>query len=235
LVYARKLVLVFQEWHSAVFGLEKDLAQRKLSGVVSVIFLAVLLGMGEFGVVSFVIPNHPEIVALPTPTLDLLLTSTVTLPPNFTGLETGTGTPSATEGVAGAESYCIKGKLEITSPKSGDTLSIDAKVVTLLGSVTIPANFGYYKYEYTRAENENWITIQANDSFRCLDKMCMTATGTPIVNATDVPGNILGTWDISQLSAGDYFLRLISTDNDGKALPACQIPIHISVPPTPIP
>jgi hypothetical protein len=225
-VYARKFILAFQEWHAAVFGLEKDLAQRKLSGVVSVIFLAVLLGMGEFGIVSFVIPNHPDIVALPTPTLDLLLTSTVTLPANSIGLVAGTGTPPATEPVSSAASNCVLGKLEITSPKTGDTLSTDDKVVTILGTVTIPDNFGYYKYEYTAANIENWITVQANDHTRCADKPCMTAT--------DDPGNDLGTWDISQLTAGDYFLRLIATDNDGKALPACQIQIHI-IAPTPSP
>lgn len=221
LYFAWKFFLGFQEWRSAIFGMEKSLAQRKLSAAVSILFLALLFGASEFVVVSFVIPNNPNLVALPTPTLELLLTPTVTLSTDLTSLQAGTGTPSATEEVSSAESNCIPGKLAFISPKAGDAVGADAKILTIQGVVTIPDNFGYYKYEYTSAIKEDWVTIQAGDHIRCADKPCM--------QATDDPGDTLGTWDISQLDAGDYFLRLVATDNDGKALPACQIPIRVVV------
>lgn len=215
-----------QEWRSAIFGMEKTLAQRKLSAAAGILFLALLFSVSEFVVVSFVIPNHPDIVALPTPTLELLLTPTVTLSTDLASLQTGTGTPSATEVVNSAQSNCIPGKLEFISPKAGDMVGGDTGIVTIQGVVTIPNNFGYYKYEYTSAKKEDWITIQAGDHIRCADKPCM--------QATDDPGITLGPWDISQLEPGDYFLRLVATDNDGKALPACQIPIRVFFP-TPSP
>jgi hypothetical protein len=165
--------------------------------------------------------------------LDLLLTPTVTLSTDVAGLASGTGTPSATEVIESSASNCQPGKLDFISPKAGDTLDTGQGAIELRGVVTIPSNFGYYKYEYAPANSQNWSTIQANDKIRCPDKSCQLATPPASQQATEDP-TILGNWDLSQLTAGDYFLRLIATDNTGKALPACQIPIHITGP-TPSP
>lgn len=220
LIYVRKLIIAFQDWQSAIFGLEKNLAQRRLSEAVGIIFLLILLGLGELTVVSFVIPNHPELAAIPTPTLDLLSTPTATLAEMTAAVPSGTGTAAAPDQITGSESSCVPGQLEFTSPKSGDTLKTSDKIVTLHGSVTIPPNFGYYKYEFAPVGSTNWETIQANDHIRCLQKECITST--------EVPGDVLGLWDISSMNAGDYLLRLVATDNAGKPLPACQITIHIT-------
>src|SRR5512133_464921 len=94
--YLRKLLLALSEWRGALFGLEKDNAQRKLSEAMSVLILLALMGAGEFLLVSFVSPTFPGIAALPTPTLDILATPTVTLAPQGTlpGPGTSEGTPA---------------------------------------------------------------------------------------------------------------------------------------------
>jgi hypothetical protein len=128
--------------------------------------------------------------------------------------------------------------LEFTYPKAGDELSTALGVIELLGTVTIPENFGYYKYEYARVDGQApsgaqaWVTIQARDAKRCPEAACQTETQVPGKTATPVPNDELGTWDLSQLTPGDYLLRLVATDNDGNALPACQIPLRISAPET---
>ena len=222
IIYLRKGVVAFQEWRVALFGLEKNLAQRKLGSAVGIVFLLVLLIAGEFITVSFIIPNYPSLSAIATPTLDLYAQPTTTLAPQLAGTFGGTGTPSATEEIVSSPENCLPGQLDFTSPKAGDTLKASDGIIILHGMVTVPANFGYYKYEYTTVGNQDWITIQAGDKIRCLDKKCVTAT--------DDPGDTLGQWDISQLKAGDYLLRLISTDNNGASLPACQIQIRVTTP-----
>ncbi len=238
LIYLRKFVVALQEWQGAMFGLEKNIAQRKLSAALSLVILLLLLAGGEFAVVSFVAPSYASLAALPTPTLDLLLTPTVTVPGELAGQGTGTGTPSATEAIVSSESHCQPGKLEFTYPKAGDELSTTLGVIVLTGSVTIPENFGYYKYEYARVDGQaspgalDWVTIQASDAKRCPGKECQTETQVSGKTETQVPNNDLGPWDLSQLSPGDYLLRLVATDNEGTALPACQIQLRISAPAT---
>jgi hypothetical protein len=227
-----------------MFGLEKNIAQRKLSAALSLVFLLLLLAGGEFAVVSFVAPNYASLAVLPTPTLDLLLTPTVTVPGELAGQVSGTGTPSATEAIESSESHCQPGKLAITYPKAGDVLSTELGVIELTGTVTIPENFGYYKYEYAlvnsgvQVQEQDWVTIQANDCKRGPGQKCQKETAVPVQSptktpdkqATQDPNDDLGPWDLSQLNPGDYLLRLVATDNEGKAMPACQIPVRITAP-----
>jgi hypothetical protein len=244
LIYLRKFVIALQEWQGAMFGLEKNIAQRRLSAALSLVFLLLLLAGGEFAVVSFVAPNYASLAALPTPTLDLLLTPTVTVPGEMAAQANGTGTPSATEAIESSESHCQPGKLAFIFPKAGDELSTDQGVIELTGTVTIPDNFGYYKYEYALVnagapvQEQDWVTIQANDCKRGPGQKCQKETAVPSQaptkspdqKATQDPNDDLGPWDLSQLSPGDYLLRLVATDNEGKAMPACQIPLRITAP-----
>ena len=80
----------------------------------------------------------------------------------------------------------------------------------MLGSADID-NFGFYKFEVARAEEELWLTIQV---------------GRAIVEA----GVLLETWDTSRLPVGDYALQLIVTDNEGEELAPCRIPVRIEAP-----
>ena len=38
----------------------------------------------------------------------------------------------------------------------------------------------------------------------------------------------LGQWDTGTLAPGDYQLRLVVSDNQGQALPACVITVRVS-------
>lgn len=115
------------------------------------------------------------------------------------GTPGATGTPAPPPGSIG----CLPGQLIITAPKPGD--EVKGKII-LKGTVNIQ-NFGFYKYEYTPQGSEQWATILAGDQ---------------IVKDGD-----LGQWDTTELTPGDYQLRLLVTDNVGTALPPCIIPVHV--------
>jgi len=231
--YIRKLFQALSEWRGALFGLEKDNAQRRLSEAASVLILLALMGTGEFLLVSFVSPGFPRVDAVPTPTLDILATPTVTLSPQETlplpGTPAPAGTALAVGSVAGTAAVparsivtgsaeaqgsngCIPGKLEFLDP---DKLGKELKgAVILKGTVDVP-DFGFYKYEFTTPGSNNWVTI---------------AAGEELVNATSAKPNELGPWDTKTLTPGDYLLRLVVTDHQGNKLPECVIPVRVSAP-----
>jgi hypothetical protein len=76
----------------------------------------------------------------------------------------------------------------------------------LIGTADIP-NFGFYKYEVTPLGTETWATVSAGRD--------------PVKNER------LGDWDTTTLANGDYFLRLVVTDNIGTSLEPCVIAIRI--------
>jgi hypothetical protein len=98
----------------------------------------------------------------------------------------------------------------ISSPQEGAELS---DVITIKGTANI-ANFGFYKYEVARPDDDVWLTIQA---------------GREIVNDND-----LGQWDTRTLTSGDYMLRLVVTDNQGQSLSPCVIQVRVNNPVEPV-
>jgi hypothetical protein len=109
------------------------------------------------------------------------------------------GSPVTPAGTVG----CMPDQIMISSPKPGG--DVTGKII-LTGTVDVP-NFGFYKYEYSPQGSETWATI---------------AAGNQIVHNGE-----LGVWDTSQLVSGDYQIRLVVTDNLGKSMPACIVPLHI--------
>lgn len=121
----------------------------------------------------------------------------------------GTALPAETGQAAAASALsngCIPGRLELTFPRSGQEIS---GTVELKGSADIP-NFGFYKYEIAAAGSDIWATISAGRE--------------PVRDAA------LGLWNTSQLTPGDYQLRLVVTDNQGLALPACVVIVRVKGP-----
>ena len=82
-------------------------------------------------------------------------------------------------------------------------------IVEVEGSVNIP-DFGFYKFEISRGESENWLTIQAGD--------------TPREN------EMLGFWDTTQLEQDNYYLRLVVIDNQGIPLDPCIVYLYVDAP-----
>ena len=98
---------------------------------------------------------------------------------------------------------CVPGEVEILSPKNGDTVS---GVVEISGTVNVP-NFGFYKYEFAVPGSELWATISADREV--------------------VKNDSLGSWSTGTLVPGEYQLRLVVTDTQGQALPACVISVRV--------
>jgi hypothetical protein len=201
ILYFYRFWLAWQELRGANYGLEREGARGRLNqsaiALVSLLVAAVL----TFIMVTFIATSLPAQSLLATPTLDLSVAQLGTLTPSGT-LEFATATPLPTVSID--PSACIPNRLIITSPKAGDSISGSVEV---RGTVDIP-DFGFYKFEVARAEEELWLTIQA---------------GRTVVR----DGVLVENWDTSRLPAGNYVLQLLVTDNNGKELPPCRVPVQI--------
>jgi hypothetical protein len=213
LFFIRKFILAWQELRGAAFGLERESAQSRLNQAASMLVLFLTMAVTEFVLVSFVAPAVPGAIPLPTATLDMLATPSITLPASTQGNNSNqaTGVPIF-QGIAPV-SGCLPGQIEISIPKNGEEVS---GVVALIGTANIP-NFGFYKFEIKRPDETVWLTIQAGNEPR--------------------QNNKLGDWDTSRLSPGEYQLALVVVDNQAKASQPCVIQLRVgkTVPTTPGP
>ena len=205
----RKFTTAWDDLRSAAFGLEQESARTRLNWATSMLVMLVLFGIAEFGLVSFIFPNNPDASQLPTSTLDLLATATTTLGPNQQAAENTNATPIPTIQAEAEANTCNPGQLQITSPQSGEEVQ---DVVEIYGTASI-TNFGFYKFEMAAVNDLTWLTVQAGD--------------------VPVQEDLLGNWDTSRLVAGEYFLRLIITDNQGNASQPCTIRVYVSQPDEP--
>lgn len=212
LIYIRKFILAWEELRGAAFGLERESAQSHLNHSASMIAFLLILGIGVFALVTFVVPSVPSATPLLTPTLDLLATPTVTLATNSTevgvvALTASTTTPAPVAAATGEG--CTPGLVMLTEPLDGAEVS---GIVTLKGTANTQ-NFGFYKYEIARPGDAIWLTIQAGRNV--------------------VMDGELGQWDTQTLSSGEYMLRLVVTDNQGASLPPCVIRVYVNNPTQP--
>ncbi|MEL7627309.1 MAG: hypothetical protein AAGU15_10700, partial [Anaerolineaceae bacterium] len=191
LVYLRRVLVALEEKRGAIFGLEREAAQRKVVAATSVLILVGLLTVGEFIVATFLAGELAQAPTFATPTIEVLTTPTTTLPGPVPTDATPTPTKYPQAEIEGIQSTCINDVLEIESPAHLDEIT---GVVELVGSVNTE-NFGSYKYEYSTMGKPNWQTIAAG-------------SGTRIDES-------LGSWYTSDLSSGEYMLRLVALDNDG--------------------
>jgi hypothetical protein len=191
----------WREWRDSVYGLEREFALRRLGQATAAAFLILALVFVEFFVATFIAPSLPATDILATPTLDLLLTPAGTLSPEQA---TQAALSPVTPGVPTGMSGCVPEKNMITSPEPGVDVS---GTVDITGTASIP-NFGLYKYEIALQGSQNWQTISAGRE--------------PKVNTS------LGSWNTTSQTNGDYFLRLVITDNVGMALEPCVIAVRVA-------
>lgn len=206
--YLRRVMIAFQEWRAAVFGLEKEVAQRRFSAALTILIFICLFAVGELVLVSFVLPVYTPAALLPTPTLDLSATSTAAFVPNEQiTIAPMTPTPAIATEVPITEQVCLAGQIEWTSPQENEQIE---GAVELRGVVNVE-KLGFYKYEYAPVGSTTWTTIAGG-------------------NQPTVPGSdrSFGEWNTSQLVPGDYLLRLVVFDNENKSFPACVIPVRIA-------
>lgn len=201
----RKFYLAWEELRASAFGLEKESAQARLNRSAALLVVLLFLATAEFGLVSFIIPAIPGVEPLPTATLDLLATPTITLavepvPTSSDGQET------PLPGTEIIQIGCIPDEVMITFPENNSTVR---DIIEVEGTVNI-TDFGFYKFEISRADSDTWLTIQAGDSPK--------------------DDEMLGFWDTTQLEPGNYYLRLVVIDNQGIQREPCAVYVYIEPP-----
>lgn len=203
----RKVVISYQEWRMAVFGLEKESAQRRFSAALTVLVFIGLFIVTELVLVSFVAPTVVGLNALTTPTLNLLATPTLSLE-QIAPAATATATPAIEPTLSISQQACLPGQIEWLAPVAGQAIS---GTIDLEGIVNV-TNLGFYKYEYSQTGSDIWNTI---------------AGGTTLTSAES---SRLGEWNTSLLVPGDYLLRLVVLDNQNNAFPVCIINVRVTAP-----
>ncbi len=201
--HIRKFILAWMELRGALFGMERESAQARLNQAATMLVLVLIMMVAEFTLVSFVAPSIPGAVPLPSPTLDLLATPTITLPALEPALQEAEVTPTPVASEEPVGEGCSPGQVMLTAPQDGERIS---GLVTLEGTADTP-NFGFYSYEIARPGETIWLPVQ--------------------VGQQPVRDGQLGTWDTSALAPGDYMLRLVVTDNQGIALTPCVIQVLV--------
>ena len=201
----RKVLLSWKQWRIAVFGLEKETSQHAFSEGMTILILCGFLGLSLFIVNTFITPSVPGVQQVGTPTVDLTVQPTATV--NVEELITQTTSGLMPTLASLFSQGCIPDQIEWTDPVDGDTIN---GTVTLKGTVNV-TDLGYYKYEYAQYGSDSWTTIAAGNS-----KVVNDALG--------------GTWDTSELTPGDYQLRLVVTDHQNTSLPECTIKITVAAP-----
>ena len=197
----RRMWYSWREWRNSVYGLEREFALRRLGQSTAAAFFILALIFVEFFIATFIAPSLPATDILATPTLDLLLTPQETLSPEQA---TQAALSPVTQAVPSGMSGCIPDQVMITAPEPGTDVS---GTVEIMGTASTP-NFGFFKYEFAPRGSQNWATISAGRE--------------PKRN------EVLGTWNTTSLTNGDYFLRLVITDNVGVSLEPCVIAIRVA-------
>ncbi len=198
-IVATRLWRAWRERRESVFGLEQELAQKKVNRAIAIFVLLFIFFLAELVFEAFLASTLPASLLLATPTLGIAGYPTNTLSPEMATRVALTPAPTPIPGAVG----CVPGQIIITSPSPGQELKGQ---VSIEGTADIP-NFGFYKYEVAPAGSENWSTILA---------------GREVVQEGE-----LGKWSTTELTPGDYLLRLVVTDNQGQALPPCIIPVRV--------
>lgn len=191
----------WREWRDSVYGLEREFALRRLGQATAAAFLILALVFVEFFIATFIAPSLPATDILATPTLDLFLTPAGTLSPEQA---TQAALSPVTQPVPSGMSGCVPDQIMITAPEPGAPVS---GTVEIMGTANAP-NFGFFKYEVAPMGSQNWSTISAERE--------------PKIN------EVLGQWNTTSLTNGDYFLRLVITDNVGVSLEPCVIAVRVA-------
>lgn len=200
----RNFFIAWEELRAAAFGLEKESAQMRLNRSAALLVVLLFFGAAVFGLVSFIIPAVPGVDPIPTSTIDLLATSTATIAPETVSEPTMTAVPGL-PGTPAVQEGCIPGEVMITFPENNSVVS---GIVEIEGTANIE-DFGFYKFEISSFNSDNWLTIQAGDSPR-VDEM-------------------LGFWDTTQLESGNYSLRLVVLDNQGIQRDPCTVDLFVEL------
>ena len=203
-VYLRRIVISLEEKRTAIFGLEREAAQRKVTAAASILILVGLMTIMEFVVATFLAGELSQEATFATPTIEMLTTPTTTMPGPVPTDATPTQTLYPQAKIEGIISECVNDVLEIESPVHDGEVN---GVVEITGSVNTPS-LGSYRYDFSTMGEPNWQTIAAGSGVRMDEN--------------------LGSWYTSDLAAGPYMLRLVALDNEGKETSTCVIVVNVT-------
>lgn len=201
----QKFIRALISKRKATFGLEKEVAQKSITSSVTFLALVTLFGISNFILVSVASIQYPGIAQLPTATVDSVSTP---LPSDGDMMEEEMENEgaSATQ-TAIALTGCIPEVLEWKNPTEGSEISGS---IELAGTVNVP-NMGFYKYEYRYQSDTIWTPISAGN--------------TPVVD-----GPLGGVWNTEEITPGNYYLRLVVSDNANNLLQPCEIQVEVMAP-----
>lgn len=209
----RGIVQSRQTLRTAIFGLEREAAHNRSRRSWATILAMFMLSGSVYIAVNILAPNLTEVQVEPTPTPFLFLTQQATptearvLYPTVTptiGLPPAGGTPAApvaATAVNGCELYGAR----ITSPTPNQTVS--GRVV-VEGQANI-LNFSQYKFEVKGAATGSaWVVVASYSA--------------------PISEGILGAWDSTSLTPGEYTLRMVVSRVDGTFPTPCEVPITVA-------
>jgi len=202
LINLQRLLSGWISLRKANFGLEREVAQKRIRSASTLIILVSLFGLSNFILVSVASIRYPGIAQIATPTIDLLSTQTPFIGEGIDPNATPQGLQQTQTAIA--VTGCIPDQLEWIDPQPGDEIRGS---IELIGTVNLP-NLGFYKYEYRYQGDEIWTPISAGNK--------------PVVEEA-----LGGTWNTEQLLPGNYFLRLVVSDNANNLIKPCEIEVKI--------
>ena len=213
--YLRAFLGFHRKLRFSVFGLERETYGRARARSLTLLIIIISLG-GLVFLTGAVDPKNLEMIFGVEPTqASLLMTAEPTatadqqilLPGQPSPTPAGTSTPVAENTPIPAGSVgCENQETRISSPLPG---AVIAGPVQVLGTANI-VNFAFYVLEISTL-GDNWLTVFTGN--------------VPVVDA------LLGTWDASLQSPGDYGFRLIVYNGSGAFPEPCVIPITIGAAP----
>jgi hypothetical protein len=186
------------------FSLERERARGRLmrSGVMLVL---VIVGITvTFVVATFASPSVP-LSARPTP---MPTVSLLTTPGDQ--IDSENQMPSETQISESADAGCQNADATISSPQNGDTIT---GRVEITGAANIPG-FAFFKIEVR--------TLTANSVWRAI-----SAGTEPVCQPGCEESDLIGVWDTSLVSAGEYQLQLVVMDTAGNAPMPCLLQVRV--------
>lgn len=201
----QKFIRAFISKRKANFGLEKEVAQKNISSSLTFLILVTLFAISNFILVSVASLQYPGIAQLPTATVDMIATQAPMTSEMMEDDMENEGA-SATQ-TAIVLTGCIPEVLEWKNPTDGTEISGS---IELTGTVNVP-NMGFYKYEYRYQADSIWTPISAGN--------------TPVID-----GPLGGIWNTEEITPGNYYLRLVVSDNANNLLQPCEIQVKVMLP-----
>jgi len=202
IINLQKLVRAIIKNRKAMFGLEKEVARKSIRSSITFLSLIGLFGLSNFILVSIASIQFPGIAQIPTPTVDVSITQEPNMDDMMMG-EAENGESALTQ-TAIVLSGCIPEVLEWKNPVDGAEIE---GAIELMGTVNVP-NMGFYKFEYRFQSDTIWTPISAGNK--------------PVI---DNP--LGGVWNTEEITPGNYFLRLVVSDNANNLLEPCEIQVKV--------